>query len=468
MQSINNAIIDLKSELHQNWSDRLPKLVLIIVLVVFFSYSVFLAINLKSGLIPDENAHFVFSKHYSTTWGIPPDVTETYQLGWYIQQNPFLYYYVNGRIINIAEFAAPNITERQLLVTLRVVSAIFALGTAVVCYLLSKKIIKHRWWQLLPVFLLTNTLMFVYLSGGVNYDNLANLLSMAAIYFLVRVLDHDPFVRNSLGWMICVFSGTLVKYPILPLALAMSIVWMIFVFMNRKRLFPIDFIIRGNLFFFILLFAVIAGNLAIYGLNLIAYRTLTPPCNEILAEAQCTLSPYYKRYNKIALEQKLTINQAIESGYPDPITYIFDSWLPNMFYRIFGILGHESYFPAKIIILYRLLFYWIIFLAIRYWRKPNFTHVSLMGIFIFYILVLLITNYDSELVYGFRQIAIQGRYIFPVIGIVYVLLSKVLSLVPSNKIKYATLVVSVVLFLYGGPIKLIRYYDTEFLTWFLR
>jgi hypothetical protein len=309
--------------------------------------------------------------------------------------------------------------------------------------------------------------MFVFLAGGVNYDNLANLLSMAAIYYWVRVLKHENFVKNTAGWMFCVFSATLVKYPILPLALALTITWLIFIIKNRDTVFPLKFHLKKELLLGLLLLVAIIGNLAIYGRNLVTYRAITPPCTEILTEDACSQSPYFRRYQETALDPKLTVNIAINQGYPDPITYVIDSWLPNMFYRIFGILGHLSYFPPGIIILYRLLFYWVIALGVIYWKKPTYSDSNLIAVFGFYSLVLLITNYDSELVYGFRQIAIQGRYIFPVIGIAYVLLSRILASVPNKFIKYATLIIGLSLFFYGGPIKFLRYYNTEFLSWFI-
>ena len=71
-------------------SSNKPTIILVMLLVIFMSYTVFIALNLQPAIIPDEPAHFTFSKHYSSTWGIPPDVPETYQLGWYINQNPFL------------------------------------------------------------------------------------------------------------------------------------------------------------------------------------------------------------------------------------------------------------------------------------------------------------------------------------------------------------------------------------------
>lgn len=149
---------------------------LLVLLLVFLAYSVFIAIRLDTGISPDEPAHFIFSKHYSTTWGKPPDTLETYSQGWYIEQNPLLYYWINGRIINLTQLINPSVTDATLLLILRLLSSLYSTGTLIFLYLLSKLIIHKAWWRLLPVFLLSNTLMFVLLSGGVNYDNLANLL----------------------------------------------------------------------------------------------------------------------------------------------------------------------------------------------------------------------------------------------------------------------------------------------------
>ncbi len=449
------------------WHRHNATIVLIGLLIIFMAYSIFLALKLQKGIIPDEPAHFAFSEYFSTTWGIPKDSPTTYIYGWYINQNPFLYFWLNGRALNILHLIVPSASEWQMLIFLRILNAVYSLGTVIFCYLLSKEIIRHKWWQLLPVFLLTNTLMFVFLSGGVNYDNLANLFSAAGLYFLVRVFYGKDFVSNSLGWIICICLGTLVKYPILPLALAMGIAWLIFTIKYRKLLFPIKIYGAKMIAMSLISVGVIAGNLGIYGVNLVKYHAITPACTDFLSTSVCELSPFVERYNQISLDHKLTITESIQLGYPNPIEYVVDSWIPNMFYRIFGILAHLSYFPSHIIILYRLLLFWGILLAFRYWKKPAFGIYSLIGIFVFYALVLLYMNYDSELIYGFKQIAMQGRYIFPVIGAAYVLIGYFLMNVQNRALRVLTLVSTLALFFAGGPIKFILHYNTIFQGWFV-
>jgi len=455
-------------KIEQFWGSHTKKIVLFLIISIFMAYSVFIAINLDRNIIPDEPAHFTFSKHYSSTWDIPPDVPETYTLGWYIYRNPFLYYWINGRIINVLELIKPNISQWQMLVALRLVNVIYGLGTVLFCFFLSKELIKHEWWSLLPVFLLTNTLMFVFLVGGVNYDNLANLFSMAGLFFFVRVLGRKDFLTNSFGWIISIFAGTLVKFTLLPLGLILSIIWAVFFFKNKNQIFPIVFSIKRVMIFGGLFIIVLFGNLATYGYNLITYRSITPDCTDIITIEQCRISPYVQRYEALALDQKLTISESINQGYPDPLTYLVDSWFPNILYRVYGIAGHLAYWPKLNIIFFRILLFWIFLLAIKYWKRPALSIVSSIIIFLFYSIVLFQLNYNSELIYGFIAITLQGRYFFPVIGLFYCLIAYFLMTVPSIHIRKITLGGTILLFLMSGPIKFIQHYNTYFLNWFIK
>jgi hypothetical protein len=442
-------------------------IVLLVLFIIFFAYSIFIALHTNRGIIPDEVAHFAFSEHYAQTWGIPEDTEETYIYGWYIKQNPFLFYWFNARALNILNLVMPTASDWQLLVFLRLLSSIYALGTVIFCFLLSKEIIKNKWYQLLPVFLLTNTLMFVFLSGGINYDNLANLFCMAGLYYLVKVFNGKGFLVNTLGWMISICLGTLVKYPILPLALAMGIVWLVFTIRNRKTLFPLT--IKGPklICLSLVLIALIIGNIEIYGVNFVKYHSITPACSDLLTKNQCDLSPFEIRYKEYGLDHKLTVMESIRLGYPNPLKYVFDDWIPAMLDRIFGILAHRVYYPSHIMIFYRLLIFWSIILAVRYVKKTSFLTYGLVGLCIFYSLVLVYTNYNSELTYGFKHIALQGRYIFPVIGIVYALTGKLLENVPNKTLRILTLLFTLALFFAGGPIKFIIHYNTIFQGWFV-
>jgi hypothetical protein len=450
------------------WKKHDIEIVFSILLVIFFCYTLFLALNLDWNITPDEPTQFVNSKQFSTTLGIPADTFDTYNFGGIIKQWPYMFYWINGRIINLINFITPSISDWQLLITLRVINIFYSLGTLIFCYLFSKELIHNKWWQLLPVFLLTNTINFVFVAGGLSYDNLLNLFAMAGLYFLVRVLKHKNFLLNSLAWMIFISAGTLTKRAGLPLALAMGVVWIVFLIKNHKQIFPLKFDYKKILLSLVLLLLII-GNLGLYGYNLIVYKSILPGCTDILTKEQCNLTQYVRRLENYALDEKLTIDESKELGYPGPIKYLFTQWILNFFSRIYGPHGNSvAYVSIPVTIAHIILFFWLVALAIVDWRDFNFTIVSLLAIFIFYTLILFNESYNSELIFGFKGMRIQGRYIIPVIGIAYTFFSKVLMNVPKKLIRLPILIILLLLYFYSGPLTFILKYSSEFSEWFVK
>jgi hypothetical protein len=138
-----------------------------------------------------------------------------------------------------------------------------------------------------------------------------------------------------------------------------------------------------------------------------------------------------------------------------------------MIWRVFGIMGHKNYIPpALILTFYRLLLIWIILITIRYWKKPSFTIGSLFAIMVFYTIVLLGTNYNNELVTGFKHVAIQGRYIFPVVGIIYALMVYYFASIGNTILRRLTVGSTLLLFLIGCPVLFLTHYSSVFTSWF--
>jgi len=292
---------------------------------------------------------------------------------------------------------------------------------------------------------------------------------MAGLYFLVRVFKHRAFIPNSLAWMICIAAGTLTKRAGLPLALAMIIAWIIFIIKFYKKIYPLKFNgikVYVSSFIFLLL---IIGNLAIYGYNLIIYKAITPSCEAILTKEQCKQTQYYRRVEQYALEEKLTISRSKELGYPGPIKYFFTKWIPNFFSRLYGVHGHSvAYFSITMTIAHVILFYWFVAISVIYWRDFNFPILSLLGLFLFYVVILFNESYQSELTFGFETFRIQGRYIIPVIGIAYTLFTKVLMNVPKKLIRLPILIILLLLYFYSGPLTFVLKYSSEFTKWFVK
>jgi hypothetical protein len=420
---------------------------------------------LKPGIIPDEPDHFQISKLFSTTWGIPADSSETVPFAG-VNYKPFLFYWVSGRIMNLLDLLTTAINEKTELVVLRLAGVLYSTIAIIFCYLFAKEIIKNRWGQLFVVFLLTNTLMFSFLSGGHNYDNQLNLCSFAGIYYLTLVSKGKSFFQNSLAWLLFILVGSLVKMTMLPLAMITGLVWCIYILKNHQGIdfqFPKNI---GTAFVVTLCIVLFGANVFIYGGSIAKYHTLTPRCEQIFSNEQCENYRLNIRDKELRLDKKLTLVDVLINGYPDPIEYGFDQWPALMLERIYGILGHRTYYPN--ISVFRLLILWGIFLAVRYWKSPPYALGSALIVFFFYSVVLFWKNYNTELIFGFKHVAIQGRYIFPVIGVIYTLFVYYVFEIQSKIVRLLTIELITIIFILYSPIAfLLRFYHSGLSEWIL-
>ena len=276
------------------WNTHIATMMFFVLLLAFISSSAFFALKLKPAIVPDEPHHFQVSQLFSAAWGMPLDTPETISLGG-LNHKPFLFYWINARILNLLSWIVPGINERVELILLRLMGVIYSTTTVIFSYLLAKEAIENRWGQLFVVFLLTNTLMFVFLSGGNSYDNLLNLCSFSGIYYLARVFKGNPFYKNSLMWLISILLGSLVKITMLPLAGITGLAWLVYIVKNRHIIdfkFTKDIKAISLSLTCILLFVI---NFTVYGVNIIKYRTLYPSCTQAFTKEQCKSYPQYAR-----------------------------------------------------------------------------------------------------------------------------------------------------------------------------
>jgi 4-amino-4-deoxy-L-arabinose transferase-like glycosyltransferase len=427
--------------------------VLFVVLwLIFFGFVAFFALKLPRGVVPDETQHIDLSYAYATTWGTLNDRPDTYRFG-LVSHTPFLYYWINGRLINFLQILFGNPGNWKILLTMRLFSAACASLAVLYVYLLAREVIHSRWWQLLPVFLLTSTLMFVFLASGVNYDNLANLCCFAGIYHLTRVFTAKPFVSNSLGWLIWLMIGTLTKMTVLPLLAITVLIWIFYVLRRRRQitLQPIPGWKVATLLIPMIGLALL--NLSIYGVNLLQFRAVIPPCQKVLTHEQCMENAVFRRAAETIPSTPMTLANMFDGSAPDPFQWLWNFWSFEMMNMVYGITGHRIYrLPDWLANTYRLWYISILLIAVAWWKKPRFAVGALGAITIFYTLTLLQTNLKSELDSGFHHFGIQGRYIFPVIGVMYVLMPVLLAHIPTRVGKAVT-ALTMLLFLWSSPVK---------------
>ena len=429
----------------------ISKIALIFIFLVFLLVCIFLALNIKMGVSPDSYYHLRVSQAYSTTLGIPQNTPQTYK--WRdITRIPYLYFWINGRILNINNGVIDEV------VLLRIINVIYSLGTVYVMYLLSKEIFKDKWKRVLPVFFLTHTLMFVFLSSSINYDNLANLLSTLSIYFFVKFVKKGINLKYLLLMLLSLCIGALTKSTVLPVALILVILSVVEIV---KRKDEVKRIRAGKeLLLLIPIVIFVFLNLSLYGGNLLKYKTLEPSCTQILTHEQCLENGVYYRnkvdYNATPINGPLDVfNMIIKGERIGPVRYFF-RWFPNLMSKIFGIMGDSSLsLPYYLVALFILFFLTGVVLIISNKRKLTKTDKYLITILLFYTVILFFTqNYPMYLTYNHYYLGLQGRYIFPVISIIYILLTKSFFFINSKKLRNTLLISFSILLIYSCNIYL--------------
>jgi len=419
-------------------------LILIAIFAIFLGFTIYLAFNIKMGISSDSWYHLRVSQKYAQTFGIAKNQLDTYQ--WRdIEHIPYLYFWINGRLLNLNSITF-HFNE---VILLRIVSILYSLGTLIGTYLLSKEFFKKKALQLLPVFLLSSTLMFLFLSSSINYDNLGNLFSVFSLIFFVKAIKNKGSWRNIFLMLIMLCLGALTKYTVLPLAFILVVLTTIFVIKNWKD-YKQTF--NGKVLLFLIPLVLLAVmNLGVYAVNLVKFHSLTPECLDVLTYDQCLENGVFVRDNVWIPEQEVHLFEMIFSGERlDPISYT-GVWIWEMSKRIVGIMGDSSLFASDYIVPFYLLFLLIsIITAIKNRNKFSIETKFLSISTLFYLLVLLfIQNYDMYLKRGYPTLALQGRYMFPVISSFYVLFVYSLSKIEKKWLRAAVFVGLITLFVIG-------------------
>jgi len=426
--------------------ERIYKIAKYTLFILFGITILFFAFRLRMGLSPDSSYHIEVSRAYSTTWGIPENTPDTYQ--WRdITRIPYLYFWINARLLNLND---GNINE---VILLRLVNVIYSLGTVFVTYLLSKEVLKGKWVRLMPVFLLTNTLMFLFLSSSINYDNLGNLFSVLGIYFFVKFVKSKLSIAYLLLMLIAVSLGSFTKYTVLPLAFILVILSSVHIFLERKKIKDIKF--GKELFLLLPLTILLFFNIQIYGVNLIKYGGLEPKCEQILTHEQCLSNGVY--YRDMVTMPAIEVNgiahiiQMITDGERvNPVIY-FRYWIWNIVGKVYGIMGDNSLQTTDTLKVLYLFFLSVgATLTFVYWKKFKRLDYYLLITFLFYVLVLFLAqNYKMYLKHNHMYLALQGRYLFPVISIGYVMYIKTLFFIKKKWLFSLILIPLILLFIYG-------------------
>lgn len=416
----------------------------ILIFFVFFYFTlrvIELSISIQFGIAPDEMEHIKISEIFSRNSFPIQDNAETYVHG-VLSRTPYLYYLIMGLLLKINYYGLDEAT------ILRLVNVIFSAGTLFFILKTSALITKSKLVQGLSIIVASNIAMFTFLSASISYDNLANLLATISIYYIVKLYkDFSPGDLMILIITLCL--GVLTKLTLLPLALIIGLITLVIIYKERARLKSefVNFYRKSKIKAFLLsalMLVSIVMVLNLYFVNIYKYKAIIPSCIQVTTIENCSRNPTFTR------DEGLVQNKP-NVEILDPYHYL-DPWQELMLRRTVGIFGHQSlYKPERLLIAYEILLI-VAFLSLaRNINRNKKEILIILSIFIFYTLVLVYyQNYSSYKNIGLIHVALQGRYLFPVLSPLVILFSYfILKITKNNLLKVVLFIITSAVFILG-------------------
>jgi len=434
---------------------RLPlhQVLLAFTLLYFIVFGTFMAHTAGQ---PDQAPHSYYSWRFTETWGIPEeDLTTRYT----VTRQPYLYYWLNGAVYKLVNLFVPA-DQIQATLLWRMMSVVMATFTVFYTYKLAKKVTGNPYGGVLAAFFLSNTLMFVFMSGGISYDNLMYLAGTAAIYHLLRVYKNEDFLRNTALTGIWVMVGALAKEQFLLLTLIIFLAWVFYSARHYKNI-KLSFT-KSNTLFAIVLIIFLTLFISLYGVNLISYGRATPSCRTFKAEEICNTYAYrFEFYQPFNLQYLWFVRDSVTN----PIKYALNYWGYKMAQSVWGILSHNSFAPQLAVSLQAALTLWGMIFLVRIW-KPRMSGLTLLLFVLFsYGTYVFFWNYQTEIKFSFRHYGVTGRYLLPTLSTFLSLLTYSFINIPNKIIRRITLTIAILLSFSGGLGMFISRYSTVFTHW---
>ncbi len=434
-------------------------------LVLFAVQSVWIAL---SGIFPgafDEDTHLslikFFASHPNPFFTHQPDYLN--QFGPIVHNPSYLYHYVMSfpwRLITlVTDSSTAQIIVMRLLNVLLLGIGLFLIRK-VLLSATSNRTLVH-----LAILLLVLTPIVPQLAAQINYDNLMIPLMFADLLLAIRLLRQLQKDRFNV-WLAGLFLAlgmltSLVKYTFLPIFLA-AIVYVLWRSVRSTRKNRLALWSSAKLGYRSLsiarrsaLMVLVVISLGLFferfGMNVIRYRTTTPDCVQVLGEPSCQQYSIYRRGIIYANHKPPNIN-------PNPVRFTY-LWFKHMdFNTVMAINGPASGYsigrplplPYAALIVFEIAG---ALLCVVFWRKvfaSAAARIFALGIAL-YLLSLWTHNYPNYLSTG-RRVAVQGRYLVPLLPMAYLLflLAGKQLLKQWPKLGIATATTLVACFMAGG------------------
>jgi hypothetical protein len=412
-----------------------------IIVVVFVLQAAWLALSGRYPMAFDENFHLgiiqLYAHHLSPFWSSQPRNADAY--GAVARDPSYLYQYLMSfpyRLISV--FTHDQTIQVLILRGLNI--ALLATSLPVFRRLLQKSGASRA---------LTHVCLAVYvlipvvplLGAQINYDNM--LIPLAALALLLtlhlneKLVKHKPLdIRLFLSLATLCLLTSLVKYSFLPIFLAVVLFllvrfWQVYgrpseVWQSTRQ--GLQRMSRRSLWLFSLL-ALISAGLFVqrYGVNVARYHNPVPTCDQVLSVQQCSAyAPWERDY------QFKVIREATKQAKPSAKTYVSD-WFYGMWFRTFfsvdGLYTNfETREPLFVPGVAGIIFAGTGAVAVLLTARRLFRdyHVQTLVLFLLaaalYTAALFLDEYQSYVATA-QPVAINGRYLLPVLPLILVLLA---------------------------------------------
>lgn len=426
------------------------------ILWAYFGFkSFYFAVRIRERVFPDEASWFGMIEVFSRSVLTPVDSPESYPLG-LITHIPKLYFFLMGKFLTL------NVSGVDDLIFLRATNVLLGLLTVFFSWKLASLLSSSSAVRLLFIVMLTNTMMYTFMFGAVSYDNLTNLLAVVSLYYLISFIK-NRWANHLLLFFLSLLAGLLTKITFFPYAFALFVA---LVFLERKNLSNLLFWLRKFVsspskedFVLVLACIVLFGAVVnLYAVNKVRYGGLQVTMENVLPiEACLNYRLFAKAYavNQFKagamseLEAQRLVLQIRDPGDRVNAWKELDKakiekddkkknrlgrmqytveWVQYIFHRTYGIAAHlimsksgKQIYPYYIIFAVGI----TLFLSRLRSNLDRETGVLIFVTTFYLILLSQIIGYNlNYLSSGFVGLALTGRYIFPILAPLYLLLTK--------------------------------------------
>ncbi|HUS26694.1 MAG TPA: hypothetical protein VMY99_05090 [Nevskiaceae bacterium] len=439
------------------------------VLIFFVLQAAWIACSATYPMPFDEDFHLgiitIYSHHWSPFLAVQPEGGDAF--GALARDPSYLYHYLMSFPYRLLALITDSQTAQ--IIVLRVMNvSLFTAGLA-----LFRRVLLRA--GLSRAFTHTSLMLFVLipivpqLAAQVNYDNLLMPLVAWILLLVFSLLDGLKKRRidaATVGLLasLCLLTS-LVKYAFLPILAAIVVfvgiaAWRYFDH-NLKHLWHalwrgVGVLSRPIKIGLVVALALSAGLFVQrYGINMVTFHSPVPDCGDVLSMDHCSAyGPWIRNYNYALIKDDAAFTH-------NPIYYL-GMWLYWLWYRLFfAISGPNNAYtnypplpwPAWTFVTIAVAG---LVTAVWWGRRAlrNSTYLQLfLLIVVLYVGALFAEDYSQYLQTG-QPVAINGRYLLPVMLLATALIGKLfgLALKGALRAKAALAACAIILFLQGGGV----------------